>query len=115
MKKYITDYINECPHCQQNKQNCLTPESKLLPLSIPKKSWEYITIDFLTKLPETAQGHTAIMVVVDRLSKMAHFIPTKDNVNAPDTAHFFFNNIYKLHGMPDSVISNRDGKFVSNF
>jgi hypothetical protein len=55
------------------------------------------------------------MVVVDRLSKMAHFIPTRDDANAPGTTRLFLDNIYKLHGMPDLVTSDRDSKFVSNF
>jgi hypothetical protein len=115
MKKYITDYINECPHCQQNKRNRLALEGKLLPLPIPKKSWKHITIDFPTKLPETAQDHTRIMVVMDQLFKIAYFISTRDDANAPGTTCLFLDNIYKLHGMPDSVTSDRDDKFVSNF
>lgn len=74
-----------------------------------------MSIDFMISLPKTARGHTAIMVVVDRLSKMAHFIPTRDTVTGPEVARLFVDNIYKLHGMPRDIVSDRDTKFTAGF
>lgn len=72
-------------------------------------------MDFVIELPQTQRGYTAIMVVVDPLSKMAHFIPTKDTADAEETAALFVNNIVRLHGTPRTFISDRDGKFLSCF
>jgi hypothetical protein len=72
-------------------------------------------MDFITKLPCSKQGHDAILVVVDPLTKMGHFIPTTSNVDAPGVASLFFTYIFKHHGLPKSIVSDRDPKFTSNF
>ena len=72
-------------------------------------------MDFITCLPKTAEGHDAIYVVVDRLTKMVHLIPTRTTANAEDTAHLFIEHVLKLHGFPDNFVSDRDPKFRSNF
>jgi hypothetical protein len=115
MKKDITNYITNCPSCLQNKRNYQSPEGLLQPLPILLRTWEHITMDFLTKLPETSQGHTAILVVVYRLSKRAHFLATRDNDDAVATTRTFLDNIFKLHGMPRSITLDQDGCFVSTF
>jgi hypothetical protein len=97
MKKDITNYITNCPSCLQNKRNRQSPEGLLQPLPIPLRTWEHITMDFLTKLPETSQGHTAVLVVVCRFSKRAHFLATQDNDDAVATVRTFLDNIFKLH------------------
>ena len=72
-------------------------------------------MDFITPLPETKSGHSAILVVVDRLSKQLHFIPITQDVNAQETAKLFKNHIYRHHGVPDTIISDRDKIFTSMF
>src|SRR4051812_6930972 len=72
-------------------------------------------MDFITQLPLTKQGNDSILVMVDTLSKMVHFIPTKTMATAPKIAELFFKNIFHLHGLPRAIISNRDTKFTSWF
>jgi len=77
-----------------------------MPNSIPEKVWTHISTDFITKLP-LAQGYDSILVVVDRFTKMAHFIFTMEKTSAEGLAQLFRDNIWKLHGLPDSIISDR--------
>ena len=72
-------------------------------------------MDLITQLPKTKDGHDAIVVFVDRLSKMVHFQPTVTSASAPDIAKIFFNTIFRLHGMPTAIISDRDSRFTSLF
>ena len=72
-------------------------------------------MDFITQLPTTTEGHDAIFVVVDRLTKMVHLIPTHSSVTAIETAHLFINNVLKLHGFPANFVSDRDPRFRSTF
>jgi len=82
-----------------------------MPNSIPEKAWTYISADFITKLL-LAQGYDSILVVVDRFTKMVHFIPTTERTSAEELAQLFRDNIWKLHGLPDSIISDRGPQFV---
>jgi len=77
-----------------------------MPNLIPKKSWTHILADFITKLP-LAQGYDLILVVVDRLTKMVHFIPTIERTSAEGLTRLFRDNVWKLHGLPESIISDR--------
>jgi len=79
---------------------------------IPEEAWTHISTDFITKLP-LAQRYDSILVVVDRFTKMAHFIPTTERTSAEVLAQLFRNNIWKLHGLPDSIISDRRPQFVA--
>ena len=72
-------------------------------------------MDFIVQLPKTKAGFDAIVVFVDIFSKMVHFAPTKTTASAPDTARLFFDHIVRLHGLPKSIISDRDAKFTSRF
>ena len=77
-----------------------------MPNEAPKKPWTYITADFITKLP-LAQGYDAILVVCNRLTKMAHFVPTTEKTSAEGLARLFRDHVWKLHGLPESIISDR--------
>ena len=114
-KRDVTQNVQQCEQCQRNKSRNVKPPGKLLPLPIPGNLWESVSIDFITHLPKTPRGHTAIMVVVDRLSKMTHFIPTKDEVNGEQTARLFLDNVFRLHGCPQNIISDRGSIFTSKF
>jgi len=101
-----------CDACQRNKNCTEQPAGKLIPNSIPERPWTHISADFITKLP-LAQGYDSILVVVDRLTKMVHFIPTTEKTSAEDLARLFRDNIWKLHRLPESIISDREPQFVT--
>ena len=115
MQKEVAKYCRTCETCQKTKAERKKNRGLLQPLPIPSKCWEEISMDFLTHFPLTQHGHSAIYVVVDRLSKMAHFIPTHDNATPEYTAKLFLDHIIKLHGVSKSIVSDRDGKFTSDF
>ena len=85
-----------------------------MPLQPPEAPWQDVSMDLIVQLPQS-QTYNAVFVVVDRFSKMAHFIPTQTQVNAPDLARLFLDNIVRLHGFPRSIVSDRDPRFLSNF
>jgi len=82
------------------------PAGKLMPNLIPEKPWTHISADFITKLP-IAQGYDSILVVVDRLTKMVHFIPTIEKTSAEGLARLFRDNVQKLYGLPKSIVSDK--------
>ena len=88
---------------------------KMQRLDIPFRKWESISMDFITKLPTARGGYDTIFVVVDRLTKMAHFFPMKKTNGALEVAKLFVKEIFRLHGIPKSIVSDRDSKFTSNF
>jgi len=102
----VKRYVEGCDACQQNKNRTQPLAEKLMPNSIPEKAWTHISADFITKLP-LAQRYDSILVVVDRFTKMAHFIPTTEKTSTEGLAQLFRDNIWKLHGLPDSIISDR--------
>jgi hypothetical protein len=91
------------------------PADLLQPLPIPEWKWETISLDFITGLPKTQKQNDSIMVVIDKLSKSAHFIPVKSTYKAINIAEIFMKEIFRLHGIPKMVISDRDVKFTSTF
>ncbi|RVW76696.1 Transposon Tf2-8 polyprotein [Vitis vinifera] len=105
MYKNIQDYIQQCATCQKTKSETLAPAGLLQPLPIPCLVWDDISLDFIDGLP-SSQGKDSIMVVVDRLSKYAHFIALSHPFSAKMIAEKFVENIIKLHGMPKSIISD---------
>ena len=111
----MEDYIRTCEQCQRNKAGTQLPGGLLQPLPIPQRRWECISMDFITSLPLTDRGHDAILVVVDRLSKYAHFIPVVTTITAEDLAHVFVDRVFKLHGMPREVLTDRGSVFTSQF
>lgn len=115
MKKLVNEYIQTCVPCQRNKASNLQPAGLLQPLPIPARKWESVSMDFVVQLPLTANKHDAIFTVVDRLTKMVHFIPTTTTATAADTAALFYNEIVCVHGLPRDIVSDRDSKFTSEF
>ncbi|CAJ2651382.1 unnamed protein product [Trifolium pratense] len=114
MKGAIQDFVNSCDVCQRQKYLATAPGGLLQPLPIPEQIWEDISIDFITGLPKS-KGFEAILVVVDRLSKYSHFIPLKHPYTARSIAEVFCKEVVKLHGVPLSIVSDRDPIFISNF
>ena len=108
MKIEVVDYVSKCFICQQVKAERQKPSGLLQPLPIPEWKWERITMDFVFKLPPTVQRHDGIWVVVDRLIKSAHFQPNREKFSPQKLAELFMNHIVSLHGVPVSIISDRD-------
>jgi len=106
--------MKTCLTCQQNQVVNKKQVGLLRPLPIPKRPWESVSMDFMVSL-RPSRGFDAIMVVVDRFSKMAHFIPTKENATAQKTRRLFFTHVFKHHGLPRDIVSDRDPKFTSKF
>ena len=110
--KEVKQYVEGCDSCQRNKNHTEQPAGKLMPNSIPEKPWTHILADFITKLP-IAQGYDSILVVVDRLTKMVHFIPTTEKTSVEGLARLFRDNVWKLYGLPKSIISDRGPQFAA--
>jgi len=102
VKRYIEGYDT----CQCNKNHTEQPAGKLMPNSIPEKLWTHISADFITKLP-LVQGYDSILVVVDWLTKIVYFIPTIEKTSAEGLVRLFRDNVWKLHGLPESIILDR--------
>ena len=115
MKKDIIEYLLRCMKLQQVKVEHQYPASLLQHFPVPEWKWEVITMDFITGFPMTWRQHDSIMVVVDKLTKETHFIPVKSMHKTDDIAKIFMNDIFKLHGLPKAIVSNRDVKFTFNF
>ena len=111
----VEDFLRTCDACQRNKVDTSVPAGLLQPLPIPSRRWESISMDFITDLPKTHKGYDAILVVVDRLSKYAHFIPTITTLTAEELAEVFLDRVFKLHGMPQQVLTDRGSVFTSAF
>jgi hypothetical protein len=114
MKRLVQDMVRACPTCQRNKSEHLHPAGLLLPLPIPQGVWTDIALDFVEALPRV-RGKSVILTVVDRFSKYCHFIPLAHPYSAESVAQAFFADIVRLHGVPQSIVSDRDPVFTSNF
>ena len=114
MTKDVRAYVRQCPTCQGMNPDHRKPAGLLQPIPIPTRRWEQITTDLVTDLPPS-EGHTAIAVFVDRLSKMVHFAPCTKEVTAQQYARLFIDHVFRQHGMPKVIISDRDVRFTSNF
>jgi len=115
MYEEIKHYVSTCTKCQQNKASHEHPQGLLQPLPVPERRWQQVTMDFITQLPMTKSGHDAIVVFVDKLSKMVHIVPTTTTVDAPQVAKIFMREVIRLHGVPESIVSDRDTRFTSSF
>ncbi|KAL0536800.1 hypothetical protein IC582_025762 [Cucumis melo] len=115
MKREVAEFVSKCLVCQQVKAPRQKPAGLLQPLSIPEWKWENVSMDFITGLPRTLRGFTVIWVVVDRLTKSAHFVPGKSTYTASKWAQLYMFEIVRLHGVPVSIVSDRDARFTSKF
>ncbi|GJU54444.1 putative reverse transcriptase domain-containing protein [Tanacetum coccineum] len=115
MKAIIAEYVGKCLTCSRVKAECQKPSGLLVQPEIPMWKWERITMDFIIKLPKTSSEHDTIWVIVDRLTKSAHFIPTRATDIMETLTRLYIKEIDSRHGVPISIISNRDNHFTSRF
>ena len=108
----ILKYVNEFPTCQQNKVDHTHPTVLLHPFPIPEQKWERISMDFITGLPKVL-GKDFIFVVVDRITKFSHLFVVTTTFTAAQVAELFFKEAFRLHGLPKSIVSERDSIFFS--
>ncbi|XP_061786097.1 uncharacterized protein [Nerophis lumbriciformis] len=108
----VTEYVAACSTCARNKASHRAPAGLLRPLPIPSRPWSHVALDFITGLPPS-NGNTVILTVVDRFSKMAHFIPLPKLPSALETAELLTRHVFRLHGIPVDVVSDRGPQFSS--
>ncbi|WVZ51258.1 hypothetical protein U9M48_002418 [Paspalum notatum var. saurae] len=115
MKREIAKYVSECDVCQRVKADHLKPAGMLQPLAVPAWKWEDVHMDFIVGLPRTQKGYDSIWVIIDRLTKSAHFLPVKTCYTAATYAGLYISLIMSLHGVPRTITSDRGSLFVSRF
>ena len=114
MKREIAQYISSCDVCRVKAEH-QRPAGTLQPLAIPEWKWDKISMDFITGFPRTKRGNNAIFVVIDRLSKVAHFLPVRESITASQVADLYISQIVSLHGVPLEINSDRGSLFTSRF
>jgi hypothetical protein len=115
MKREIAKYVAECDTCQRIKASHLNVAGTLQPLPIPSWKWEDLSMDFIVGLPNTSRHHDLIWVIVDRLTKTAHFLPVHTTYRAEKYAEIYIDQIVCLHGIPRTIVSDRGAPFVARF
>jgi len=113
--KDVEKFVKGCHVCHRTKPSNSKPYGELQPLDIPERRWERINIDFITKLPVCTSGNDTIVTVIDSLTKRAHWFAVKETISAEDFAGIFVDFHMRLHGLPKSIISDRDPRFTSDF
>ena len=115
MKRDIKEYVNKYLQCQWIKVVCQKPEGLLQPLPVSKWKWEDITMDYIIRFPRTMKENNSIWVIIDRLTKSAHFIPIRNTHTMDQMTTTYIKEIMRLHGAPISITSNRYSRFVLRF
>jgi hypothetical protein len=112
MKRDVAEYVALCSTCQRVKAEHQRPARLLQPLQVPEWKWEEIAIDFIIGLPRAQSGYDSIWVIVDRLTKVAHFIPVKTTYSGPQLAELYMSMVVCLHGVPKKIVSDRGTQFT---
>ena len=115
MKREVSEFVYACLVCQKAKIEHQRPSGKLQPLEIPQWKWDSISMDFVVGLPRTPRGLDSIWVIIDRLTKFAHFIPINIKFSLEKLTFLYISEIVRLHGVPSSIVSDRDPRFTSRF
>jgi hypothetical protein len=115
MKRDIAEYVSLCDTCQRVKADHQRPDGLLQPLKIPEWKWEEIGMDIIVRLPRTQAGYNSIWVIVDRLTKVAHFIQVKTTYSGAKLAELYMSRIVCLHGVPKKIVLDRGSQFTSKF
>lgn len=112
MYKWVRKYVRTCEVCQRVKPSSST-QAPLRSLPVPIDSWKSVSMDFVFGLPADSQGRNGVLVIVDRFSKMVHLTPVRDTIDAEQTAQVFVDTVFRLHGLPEEIVSDRDPRFTS--
>jgi RNase H-like domain found in reverse transcriptase/Reverse transcriptase (RNA-dependent DNA polymerase)/Integrase zinc binding domain/Chromo (CHRromatin Organisation MOdifier) domain/Retroviral aspartyl protease len=115
LRKDVEAYVATCATCQRSKPNPWKIPGKLQPLDVPMDKWCSVSMDLIVDLPRTKTGYDTIVTFVDRLTKMAHFAPTTTTVSAEELAWIFVERVWQHHGLPEDLVTDRDGRFISAF
>ena len=115
MHDEISRYVVSCDSCQRNKPSHQATMGLSQPLPIPDRPWQQVSMDLITQLPRSRRGNDAIVVFVDKLTKMVHYVATTTTVTAPELARLFLREVVRHHGVPDSILSDRDPRFTAHF
>ena len=115
MKKDVAEWVSRCLTCQRVKAEHQGPSGLLRPLEIPEWKWEHIAMDFVVGLPKTKTNHDAIWVIIDRLTKSAHFLPINERYTVDRLVDIYMKEIVARHGAPVAIVSDRDPRFNSRF
>jgi hypothetical protein len=115
MKSEITEHVAVCNSCQRIKAEHQRLARLLQPLRIPQWKWDEIGMDFIVRLPRTRAGYDSIWIVVDHITKSAHFIPVKTSYNSTVLVELYMSRIVCLHGVPKKIVSDRGTQFTSHF
>ena len=115
MKKHVGDFVRRCLTCQQVKAEHKRPAGLLQALEVAEWKWEHITMDFVTHFPRTSLGHDAVWVIVDRLTKSAHFLVVRMTFTFEEFDRLYIREIVQLYGVSVSIISDRDPRFTAQF
>jgi hypothetical protein len=115
MKRDVAAHVALCDTCHQVKAEHQRPAGLLQPLKVPEWMWEEIGIDFIVCLPRTCDGYDSIWVIVDRLTKVAHFIPVKTTYIGAKLAELYMSRIVCLHGVPNKIVSDRGTQLTSHY
>jgi hypothetical protein len=115
MKRDVAEYVALCDSCQRVKAKHQRSAGFLQPFQVPEWKWEEIAMDFIVGLPRTQLGYDSIKVIVDRLIKVAHFIPIKTTYSGPQLAELYMSRLVCLHGVPKKIMSDKGTQFTSRF
>ena len=115
MKRDVASFVSKCLICQQVKVEHQKPSRLLQPLPIVEWKWDHVTMDFVTGLPRTQQKKDSVLVIVDRLTKSAHFLAMRLTDSVLTLSKLYVKEIVRLHGIPLSIVSDRDPRFTSHF
>jgi hypothetical protein len=116
LRPMVRRYVQGCEACQRAKPSNHKPYGLLQPLDIPEERWRRINVDFITKLPTTTNGNDTIITFIDGLTKRAHWVATTEKtLTAKKFAQLFVEHYFRLHGIPDDIVSDRDARFTSEF
>ena len=115
MKRDVSEFVTKCMVCQNVKEEHQVPSGLLQPIKIPEWKWDRITMDFVVELPVTGREYNSVWVMVNRLTKSAHFLLVRTDYSLNKLAELYIKEIVRLHGIPISIISDRDSRFTSRF
>ena len=115
MKRHVGDFVRRCLMCQQVKAEHQKPAGLLQPLGVVEWKWEHVTMDFVTHFPWTPRRHDAVRVIVDRLTKSAHFLAVRMTFTLEKFCRLYIRDIIRLHGVLVSIVLDRDPRFTMHF